>query len=214
MGGDQERAAAAAEVLLDPLEGGDVEVVRRLIEEEQVRIGDHESSHRRPRLLPAGECRGRLFPLVRPEAEAGQRLVDPLVEGVATEHLVLVEERRVARFLHAVLALEGRERLGHTVEVGGTLTHRRPEVRRRHECLVEVRLLGQQADRQLALVVNLTLVRLVTAGGDPEQRRLAGAVRADEADPIAESDRGVDRIEDDERSDLAVNVGQAEDRHG
>jgi len=113
-----------------------------------------------------------------------------------------------------VLALEGRERLGHPVEVGGTLTHRRPEVRRRHECLVEVRLLGQQADRQLALVVNLTLVRLVTAGGDPEQRRLAGPVRADEADPIAESDRGVDRIEDDERSDLAVNVGQAEDRHG
>ena len=57
------------------------------------------------------------------------------------------------------------------------------------------------------------LARLVTAGGDPEQRRLAGPVRADEADPIAESDRGVDRIEDDERPDLAMHAGQPENRH-
>ena len=37
---------------------------------------------------------------------------------------------------------------------------------------------------------DLAAVRLVDAGGDPEQRRLAGAVRADEADPVADRDRG------------------------
>ena len=58
MGCDEQRAGASPEVLLQPLEGAEVQVVRRLVEEEQVRRGDHEPRQRGPRLLPAGQ-RGR-----------------------------------------------------------------------------------------------------------------------------------------------------------
>ncbi len=73
--------------------------------------------------------------------------------------------------------------------------------------------LGEQAERQAALAMDLALVRLVATGREPEQGRLAGAVRADEADPIAQRDGRVDAVEDDERPDLAGDVGQTKDRH-
>ena len=61
--------------------------------------------------------------------------------------------------------------------------------------------------------MDLAGIGFVAAGGQPHQRRLAGAVRSDEADPIADRDRRGDRVEDDERPDLAMDVGQPEDRH-
>src|SRR6267378_914522 len=57
------------------------------------------------------------------------------------------------------------------------------------------------------------IVRLVAARRQPEQGRLAGAVRPDEADPIVDGDRGRDVIEDDEGPDLAMHVVEAKDRH-
>ena len=74
-------------------------------------------------------------------------------------------------------------------------------------------LLGEQAEGQAALAVDLAAVRLVATGGQAQQRRLAGAVRPDQADPVAERDRGVDGVEDDERADLAGHAGQAQDAH-
>ena len=61
--------------------------------------------------------------------------------------------------------------------------------------------------------MHLAAVRLVAAGGQPEQRRLAGPVRSDEPDPVAERDRRVDPVEDHERADLAGHPRQAEDAH-
>ena len=68
----------------------------------------------------------------------------------------------------------------------------RPQVGRGHERLVEMGLLRQQPEGQAALAMDLAEVRLVAPGGEAEQRRLAGAVRADQPDPVAERDRGVD----------------------
>ena len=61
--------------------------------------------------------------------------------------------------------------------------------------------------------MDLAEVRLVATGGEPQQRRLAGAVRPDQPDPVAERDRGVDGVEDDEGADLAGDAGQAQDAH-
>ncbi len=210
---DQERAATPAEVLLDPLEGGDVEVVGRLVEEQEVGIGDHESGQGGAGLFPAGQRGRRLSPLIPAEPEARQRLVDALIERVAAEDLELVLEMGVGGLLDAVVALEVGERLGHPVEVRGALADRGPKVRRGHELVVEMRLLGKQPERQPALPMDLAGVGFVAAGGQPHQRRLAGPVRSDEADPIADRDRGGDRVEDDERPDLAMDAGQPEDGH-
>ena len=54
--GDHERAGTATEVLLEPLERVEVEVVRRFVEQEEVRIGDDQAGERRARLLATGQA--------------------------------------------------------------------------------------------------------------------------------------------------------------
>ena len=114
---------------------------------------------------------------------------------------------------HPLLALHRRQPLGHPIEMGGAGPDGGPQVRRGHERLVEVGLLGEQPERQATLAMDLAAVGLVATGGEAQERRLARAVRADEADPVAQGDRGVDRVEDHERPDLARDPRQAEDAH-
>ena len=106
MGRHEERAGASPEVLLDPLEGVEVEVVRRLVEEQQVRVGDDEARQGRAGLLAAGHRDRRPRPLVPGEAEAGQGLVDPLVERVPAQDVELVLEGLVGGLGDPVILLE------------------------------------------------------------------------------------------------------------
>ena len=76
-----------------------------------------------------------------------------------------------------------------------------------------MRLLGEDAEREATLAVDGPLIRFVEPGRDPEQRRLARAIRANEADAIAKRKRNLDPIEDHERTDLAGHTRQAKDRH-
>ena len=62
---DEQRPGPPAEVVLEPLERVEVEVVRRLVEQQQVRIGDDQPSERGPRLLAARQPGRRLGPFVR-----------------------------------------------------------------------------------------------------------------------------------------------------
>ena len=65
VGGDDERAAAAPDGLLQPLDRREVQVVGGLVEEEQVQVGDQEARQRGPRLLPARELLRRARDLLR-----------------------------------------------------------------------------------------------------------------------------------------------------
>ena len=67
--------------------------------------------------------------------------------------------------------------------------------------------------RQPALAMDLAEIRLVPAGGQAEQGGLAGPVRPNQPDPVAQGDRGIDRIEDYEGADLAGDPGQPQDAH-
>ena len=124
-----------------------------------------------------------------------------------------MEELCIGRLGDPGVALHRGERLGHPVEMRGACADRRPKIRGGHECLVEVGLLGEQPEGQSALPVDLAAVGLVTSSGEPEECRLARPVRSDQPDPIAERDRGIDRIEDHERADLAAHSRQPEDAH-
>ena len=48
---------------------------------------------------------------------------------------------------------------------------------------------------EAGVALDRALVRLVEPGGEAEQRRLAGPVRADEAEPRARAERQVDAVE-------------------
>ena len=65
MGGDEQRAGPAPEVLLEPLERVEVEVVRRLVEQQQVGVGDDQAGERGPGLLAAGQRRSAASPTRR-----------------------------------------------------------------------------------------------------------------------------------------------------
>ena len=162
---------------------------------------------------PPDNADGGLAHSVAGEPETRQGALDALVERVAAEDLVLVEELRVLVARDGAGALHRRESLGHPVEVRGTGPDRLAQVGRGHERLVEMCLLGEETEGQAALSMDLAAVRLVAACRQPEQRRLARPVRTDQPDPVAERDRRVDGVEDDERSDLAGHAGQSEDAH-
>ena len=162
---------------------------------------------------PPDIAAGRLGPLGPGEAEAAQRRVHALVQGVAAEDLELVLEVRVGRLGDAAFALERRERLGHPLEMGRPAPDRRAQVRGGHEHLVEMRLLGEEPEREAALPDDLAAIRFVASGREPEQRRLAGAVGTDQADPIAGRQGDVDLVEDDERPHLSGDFAEPQERH-
>ena len=189
MGRDEERSVAPAEMFLEPLEGPQVEVVRRLVEKHQVGIGDDQAGECRPGLLAPGKCAGRLRPLIPGEPEARQRLVDALVEGVSAEDLETVLKLGIEDLLDPVSLLQLAQPGAEVEELGRGRSDGGPEVGRGHEGDVEVRLLGEQADGQAAFPAHVTEVRFVEPGRDPEQRGLARAVRADQPDPVAQGDR-------------------------
>ena len=114
---DEQRARPSPEVLLEPFDRPDVQVVGRLVEQQQVRVRDHEARERGAGLLPAGDRRGRARPLVAREAEPGQGLVHALVERVAAEDVEAVLEVGVVAAGRVPVVLESRELLGHALEV-------------------------------------------------------------------------------------------------
>ena len=76
MGDDHEPAREVLEFVLQPLDRIDVEMVGRLVEHEQVGIGDQRPGQRDPLLLPARELVHRPVDHLR-EAEAMQRRLTP-----------------------------------------------------------------------------------------------------------------------------------------
>ncbi len=72
---------------LEPLPSLDVEVVRRLVEQQQIRLLEQQPREAEPRLLPARERADLLRELRVGEAEAVQRRVDLVVDRVAAERL-------------------------------------------------------------------------------------------------------------------------------
>ena len=121
----EQRARPALEVHLEPLERVDVEVVRRLVEQEQVGVGDHEAGQRGPRLLAAGHRRRRLRPLAAREAEPRQRRIDAQVQRVPAQRIEAVLELGVGR-----LRRRGRHAPGPRARRPSRRDARRPSGRR------------------------------------------------------------------------------------
>ena len=53
MGGEHESSPVARDLLLEPFDGGDIEMIRRLVEEQEVRLPDHGPGQQDSSFLPA-----------------------------------------------------------------------------------------------------------------------------------------------------------------
>ena len=135
---------AAGEFLLQPFDGRQVEMVGRLVQQQDVGRGRQHPRQRRATRLAAGEMRGVLL---AGEAE----LLQQIARG---------------------MAVVGRSKAGFDIgerRCGGA----------------EIRLLRQVAHGRARLDEARAAVLFDQAGGDLQQRRLAGTVAADEADALA-----------------------------
>ncbi len=205
VGDDQAGAGPSSQEAFQPLQHLQIEVVGRLVEEEQIRVGEEGLGEGNAGLLAAAEAVDRLGELSFGEAEAHQNLIGAVLDVVAAGGL--------EAGLEAVVLREQRFQLG-----SGRRTHCRLDLPHsigrgknrceRQACFLadraiagETRFLRQVGDAQARGVDDAPGVRVLQAGDDAEDGRFAGAIDADEGDVLA-----LAQLEGDTGEDLVRNV--------
>ncbi len=144
MADDHQSGAALAKILFQPLDGGQIEMVGWLVEQQNVGIGGERAGERSAAGFAAGQVAG-VF-------RAGQA---EFLDQIAGEVMVVL--------------------------VG------QPAFDKGERCVVagKIRLLRQIAHHRARLHEDSAAVGLDQFGGDFQQGRLAGAIAADQRDPLA-----------------------------
>ena len=167
---DHDDAGPVVEELLERAQRVEVEIVRRLVEQQHVGLLDQREQQLQAPALAARQRADRRELRVAVEPELAHQL------DVVERGLALVAGDGVA---HALVQ----------VEVAAELV--------------------VVADLDRAPDLDRALRRLQPAGDEIEQRALAGAVGADDADAIARFEHVVERLQDEQRSGVATGRGRA-----
>ena len=186
------------ELLLEPLEALDVEVVRRLVQEQEIRSAAERTCERGAGQLAAGERAQRPVEIVVDESETADDGARVLAPGVAARVLepglrgrVRVERAGVVRAAgHRLLEPPQLTLCGD--EIGRAGEH----VVAQRQVALERRTLVVERDAGALLERELPAVHLRLPGEHAQQRRLAGAVRSGERNPVAALDLERDAVEE------------------
>ena len=178
---DEHGAAHAREEALEQSEPGEVEVVRRLVEEEDVEAREQDAGERGARGLAAGERGERLVERLRLEAHVREGSAGARLEVVAAEGEEAVERLAVRRGQVRIALESARELVEARLGLGDAGAAREGATQRLPR--PDVVLLREVPDGERGRrPADRARVRLLEARQDPEQRRLPDPVRADEAD--------------------------------
>ena len=194
---DDDRAGEAAQPALEPLQAVAVEVVGRLVEEQHRRRGQQRARQQRARLLAARQTRQRRARVEVVDAQRAARLVEGRLQGPAAERLEAL--LRVAVALHrrgrrVALGQPGQQRLqlaAHGPQLAEPRAQQLAEGRARVR-----RLLGQPADALARAGGDRTAIGAIDTGQQPQQRRLAHAVGADQPRPLAVAEHEREAVEE------------------
>ena len=185
VGDHQHRAGIFLEVVLEPLDAFGVEVVGRLVEQQDRGLLDQQPGQRDAALLAARQVLDR--PVARRAAQRFHRDLELVVERPAVDRVDLVLQ--LAHLLHqrveigVVLGIAHLRRAGvEAIDHVGDFARAVLDVLEHGLGRVELGLLRQIADGDVLARPGLAGEVLVDAGHDLHQRRLAGAVGADDAD--------------------------------
>ena len=190
---DQQIAALELlQELLEKLDALEIEVVRRLVQQEQIDLRQQHAREHGPVLLAAAELVDRTRPLVLVvEADSGQHALDQRVERVAVRVLVVVLQLGVLLEELRVLGLALRrvreivlDRAHAAIHPQHVRERRLDEIEERHPSL-GVEMLADVADGHAGGADDLPVIGLFLLEEETEERRLPGAVAADQADVLA-----------------------------
>ena len=191
-----DRAGELLQMALEPRDRARVEMVRRLVQQQQVRLLHQHHAQRHAPLLAAREDRALGVERRQLERLGGELELALDLPGLRRLDLLLQRVQLVERPLHLVgveLGRELRADLLVTAQQLALVRDRDLELLAHRLLGIELRLLRHVSDRDPGLVVELPFEVLLDAGHDPEQGRFALAVGADDADlrAVVESERDV-----------------------
>ena len=194
-----DRARVLVQVVLEPGDALGVEVVGRLVEQQHVGPLEQHAAERHAAPLAARQLGdvgvgGRQPERVHRDLQraveipAVGRLDRVLQLALLVEQLVHLAGLQVLAQLQVHLVEAGEQPLGRR--------HRHLDVAEHVLLRIQRRLLGQVADADAVGGLGVAEEVLVDAGHDAQQRRLAGAVRAEDADLGARVERQIDPLQD------------------
>jgi len=176
-----DRAGIAAQVFAEPHERFEVEMVRRLVEQQQIGLLREQPREVRAHDPAAAQRRRRAVHILLAERQPRENPLRlrrdrvPVILRKIADRLVVFVALRIARGLAAAHRLTRLDELRR---------HARREID--HRLAAHRRaLLRQKAERDPALHRDAPLVRRILAEDDREQRGLPRTIRADEPDAIA-----------------------------
>jgi hypothetical protein len=213
--GHEDRAGIGAQEGLEPEDRLEVEVVGRLVEEQDLGPGQEDAGKGHAHPPATRELADVALDLSGAKAEPGQDGLGARAELVAAQllvaglHLAVAGDDRVEVLVglgHA--GLEG----GQLDAQGGGLAGAGHGLGQHRAAARVAGVLAEVADGEPAGPLDVAGVRRFLADDEPEQRGLAGAVGADQADLLTrvELERGVD--EQELRAVLLADVGERD--HG
>ena len=197
-------AREAVEEALEPVEPVEVEVVRRLVEQEHVEAREQDRGERRrapPRRRRASPSPARARRRARARRTSSRARASRSAPPSA--------RNRSSAAAYASGLQSARVPLDAGLRVGDAGAPREVGEQRLARAGGRAPAAGSRRSSDAGVRSTRALVRLVEPGEQAEQRRLAGPVRADEPEPRARAERQVDVVENGagaERTDDAVRV--------
>ena len=207
---EEDGPVVGGEERLEPLDALEVEVVGRLVEEQQVGVAQQQLRQGDAHLPAARELLGRLVEVLHGKAQAAQDLAGAGLKPVAAQALEAVLRATIAVEKSlvrggALLGVVGAPALGRDLLLHGTdvgletldLGLRVHDLGKRALLARELGLLLEVADARVLGERHRALVGRLLAHEDLEQRRLAGAVGTHEAPALAGVElQGSGRVQD------------------
>ena len=205
---DDHTARELVEEPLEPCEARKVEVVRGLIEEKHVEAADENRGERRARCLSTRQRRCRRVQQRFGETQVGARRAGPRFEVGAAGREIVVE--RACVFVVGVGRLRG-ERGGGPLELRAGRVHagaatEELEQRLALGALGLLRQVAHAGARRGAR--HAAAVGSIEPREEPQQRRLADAIRSDDTQAGAGADGDVDAVEHGQAAASARGHGQ------